>query len=85
MLLKHVDNEDVAIEILKRFYIKEKQEWILKVRWWNVGRCHPPWDMGLIQKIRVSQIDRFTKWKPYQWRPVDKQKVKDILRGAVDG
>jgi hypothetical protein len=81
MLLKHIDNQDVAIETLKSYFIKEKQEWSIKVRWWNVGVSHPPWCMNIEQKIRISKRDRLLKWKPYAWRPFDKQRIREIIHG----
>ena len=33
MYLKHPLMRDVALDILKRFYIKEKDMWSLKIQW----------------------------------------------------
>ncbi len=63
-LRKHVNNTDVAIEILKRFYVREKDLWKLKVRWWNVGKSHEPWCMNLEQKITVKSTD-LANWELY--------------------
>jgi len=34
----HPNNNDVAFEILKKYYIKEGKRYSLKVRWWRVSR-----------------------------------------------
>lgn len=65
MLLKHVNNTDVAIEVLKTFYVKEKQTYKLKVRWWNIGKCHEPWCMGITETIVIRKED-MPKWQVYR-------------------
>jgi hypothetical protein len=62
-LLKHKNNTDVAIEILKSFYIREKQEYSLKVLWWNIGQCHEPYCMGITQRIRIPKAN-MPDWQP---------------------
>lgn len=54
-LLRHRTSTDVAIQVLRKHYIQEKQLYKLKVRWWNIGKCHRPWDMGIEQKIVLSR------------------------------
>ncbi len=66
MLLKHVNNTEVAIEILKSFYVKEKQIFKLKVRWHNIGKCHAPWSMEIVQTIKVKKED-MANWQPYEY------------------
>lgn len=34
-MLSHPKFRDVRMEVLKRFYIKEKDAWNLKIRWWH--------------------------------------------------
>ena len=79
MLYKHKDNEDVAFEVLKKFYIKEKQQWKLKIRWWNIGKVHPPYCMGIQQKIILDRATWSNDWQLYRWRPIDREKIKQIL------
>ncbi len=67
MLFKHKNNTDVAIEILKQFFVKEKKVYKLKVRWWNIGECHAPWCMHIDQRITVS-LDDWKNWEHYEWR-----------------
>lgn len=81
MLYKHKDNEDVAFEVLKKFYVKEKQQWKMTVRWWNIGKVHAPWCMGINQKITLSLEVWCKDWQYYWWRPIDRTNVKQILRG----
>jgi hypothetical protein len=66
VLRKHKDNTTVAIEILKSFYVKEKRLMKLKVRWWNIGKCHAPWSMLLEQRIEIP-IDLWRDWEHYHW------------------
>ena len=63
---KHKNNTDVAIEILKSFYVREKQVFKLKVQWWNIGSKHEPWCMDITQRITVSRED-WKDWKPYEY------------------
>ena len=65
LLLKHDDNTDVAVEILKQFYVARTQTYKFKVRWWNIVPSHPPYCMWLEQTIRVAKKDMH-KWKPYR-------------------
>lgn len=64
-LLKHANNTDVAIEVLKRFYVKETSVWKLKVRWWNIGTKHEPWCMNIEQRIELTEAAR-RDWKSYR-------------------
>jgi hypothetical protein len=66
-LLKHVNNTDVAIEVLKSFYIKEKQEYSLKVAWWRVSRVNPPRPMYITQRIRIPRKKLHKEWLPYEF------------------
>lgn len=83
MLRKHVNNNDVALEVIKAFFVPEKKVWKLKVRWWNIGIVHAPWSMGIIEKLEID--DRVWKldWKPYKWRPIDKQLIREKLREHI--
>lgn len=51
------------IEVLKSFYIPEKREYKIKVRWWkcsnDIKKCYC---MNLVQRIRVKQDD-LVNWK----------------------
>lgn len=67
MLRKHVNNTTVAIEVLRSFYVKEKRVWKLKVRWWNIGRCHPPYPLNIEQRIIVT-ADELNNWKPHSYQ-----------------
>ena len=80
MLRKHVNNHDVALEVIKSFYVKEKKVWKVKVRWWNIGVSHPPWSMGIVETITVDNSAWRMDWKPYEWRPIDKQLIMEKLR-----
>lgn len=47
-------NRDVAFEVHKAFYVKEKKLWKLTIGWWNIGNCHAPWPMGIPQKLELT-------------------------------
>jgi hypothetical protein len=68
-LKKHIKNNDVAIEILKSFYVKEKDLWKLRIRWWNIGVCHEPWNMNIIENIQIPGPE-MKNWKRYEYAPV---------------
>lgn len=64
-LLKHTNNTDVAIEILRQFYVPEKQVYKLKVCWWNIGNSHKPFSMGIVEKIVINKQD-MPNWQVYR-------------------
>jgi hypothetical protein len=80
VLYKHKNNEDVAVEVLKKFYIPQKRQWKLTIRWWNIGRVHPPWCMGIEEKITLDQDTWRNDWQPYTWRPIDRPKIIQLLQ-----
>lgn len=48
-------NRDVAFEVVKAFYVKEKRLWNVKVNWWNIGSCHDPYPMLVTQRINIPE------------------------------
>lgn len=66
MLRKHVNNTDVAIEIVKIFYVREKRLFKLTVRWWNIRRCHAPYPLNIAQKLEIDVL-KWKDWEPYEW------------------
>lgn len=67
MLYRHPNNRDVAFEIERKFYVKEKGVWKLKVTWWNVGTIHAPWPLGVSQRLELTEA-KLLEFKPF---PVD--------------
>jgi len=63
-LYKHVNNTDVALEVIKSFYVKEKSLWKLKVRWYNI--VHRPTSLGIVEKIQIPR----DKWRD-EWKLLD--------------
>jgi len=63
-LMRHINNRDVAIEVLSIFYIKEKDTYDIKVMWYNIGP-HPTFSLGITQRIRVMRDDWRDNWVPY--------------------
>lgn len=49
-LYRHPKMTDVALQILSKENLgTDRQE--VCVLWWNVGSCHEPWCMGIVQTI----------------------------------
>lgn len=66
MLYKHKHNTDVAIEILKSFYVPEKDLYKFKVRWWRVGSTkYPDFCMNITQKIEIPRETWRKDWSKY--------------------
>lgn len=88
-LYKHLKNNDVAVEVIKSFYVKEKKALKMKVMWWNIGRCHEPWSMNITQRIEIP-VDLWIKdWIKYDCWPCRcgscfMDCAKNDLRSMVD-
>ena len=81
-LYKHKNNTDVAVEVVRMIKIPGKNYARIKVRWWNIGKCHAPWNLGLETQwltdatIRGNKDQRMkypiSKWKNdweiYKWK-----------------
>ncbi len=65
-LYRHINNTTVAFEVVKRFYVKEKKAWSLRVVWWNVGAAHDPWPLGVSQRITIP-ADALADWMPMEF------------------
>lgn len=64
-LYKHKDNRDVAIEVLKSFYIEEKDTYSLKVTWWNIGKTHKPYCTNYTERFKISRDIWRNDWQLY--------------------
>lgn len=63
-LRKHINNTDVAMEVIKRFSVTGK-DWVdVKCRWWRVStaRNKPLYPMGIIEKHRIPLDKWRTEW-----------------------
>ena len=80
-LFQHINNRDVAVEVLRLVRVPGKTYCRIKVRWWNVGP-HAPYCMGFEQWLTDSSIvgkkkqrqkyptERWrTEWQPYSPPP----------------
>ena len=61
-LYKHEKNTTVGMEIVKAFYVKEKSVWKLRVSWVNIGACHAPWDLNIIENVEIPR-SALPSWK----------------------
>lgn len=55
-LYKHVNNKDVAVEVLKFIDVPGKDYAKIKVCWWNIGP-HEPYCMNMTQWLTDASID----------------------------
>lgn len=55
------------MEILDSIYTESDDSWLLHIRWWNIGRCHEPWCMGVMERKNLSN-DKYSEWKPFNGR-----------------
>jgi len=63
VLYKHVNNTDVAFEIIKKFYVVEKHLWKLKVKWWRVNKANRiKYCMDITQRIEIP-ADKVRDWR----------------------
>lgn len=68
-LYQHLNNTDVAAEVLKCFYIKEREAYSVRIRWWNVGKAHAPWCMNLEERFIISK-EAAKSWIPFSLEPM---------------
>lgn len=61
-LYRHVNNLTVAFQLIKAFYVREKQLWKLKVMWWNVSSRRAPHPINIILRIEIPN-ERIKEWK----------------------
>lgn len=64
MLRKHVNNTDVAAEVVKCFFVAKKREYSVRFRWWNIVRPHAAFDLRVESRHRISVDDWEQKWIP---------------------
>jgi hypothetical protein len=72
-LYKHKNNTDVAFEIVKRFYVKEKDLYKIKVCWWNVVPSHKPYCMNIFQTIKIPRTVYYSDWEMmevHEWQSI---------------
>lgn len=61
---KHERNTDVCIYVLHRFYIKETDEYSVRLRWFNCVNPKNVFDLGVQETVRIKRTDA-AKWKDY--------------------
>ena len=68
ILYKHINNKDIAFEIIKRFYIREKDVYSIKMRWYRVRGDRMLWCMGIVERHRIARDIFRRDWecKEYQ-------------------
>ena len=65
-LYKHVNNTDVAVEVIKKYYIKEKDMYAFKFGWWAVGKAkYKPRPMLIFQRFKIPREVWLRDWKLY--------------------
>lgn len=63
LLYRHPKMTDVALQILE--YTEEEDTHVLEVVWWNIGACHEPWCMNIVETLRVKE-SFVTELVPYK-------------------
>ncbi len=64
MLYKHKNNTDVAMEVLKKFYVKEKDVVKLKIRWWRVNRANDVlYNMNIVERFVIPRKVWLKDWE----------------------
>jgi len=58
MMMTHPEFIDVRMEVIKSFYIKEKDMWSLRVIWWNKRG----WMLSSPCRIKIPN----KKWKEFK-------------------
>jgi hypothetical protein len=54
MLLKHKAMKDVAFEVFYQETEPSTGKLVLGVLWWNIGDCHSPYPMNVMEHISVQ-------------------------------
>lgn len=67
MLRKHLLMNEVAAEFLKVYQVPGQDRFKVKIRWWNIGKCHAPYCMHLIQKLELTS-EQLKEFIPYEWK-----------------
>jgi hypothetical protein len=70
-LYKHKNNIDVAVQVVKSFYVKEKGLYKMKVNWWNIGVCHAPYDMRITERVQIQKHTWLNEWELYEYKEVE--------------
>lgn len=63
LLYRHPKMTDVALQILT--HTEEEDTHVLDVAWWNIGACHEPWCMNIVETLRVKE-SFVTELVPYK-------------------
>jgi hypothetical protein len=62
---KHVCNTDVAMQVLKSYWIEEKQAWKVKVIWLNITNPKKPFVIDFNPESHYIPKDKVKNWKVY--------------------
>jgi len=63
-LYKHKNNTDVAFELIKKFYVKQKDLYKMKVMWWRVNKANKVlYCMNIIQNIKIKRDSWRSEWE----------------------
>jgi hypothetical protein len=61
-IYKHINNTDVAICIIKSFYVKERDYYKFKVRWMNVVNPNNVFDTGVQENLKIPRQKFSKEW-----------------------
>lgn len=63
-LLRNPLSNDIAMQVWQSHYNKKTDCYELKVSWWNIGRSHEPFEMGVTQDLNIAR-EKYKQWVPY--------------------
>ena len=66
---KHTNNTDVAMRVVKSYFITEKNGWKVKVNWINIVNPANPFvitdSIGPLQETHLITREQAKDWKPF--------------------
>ena len=62
-LYKHINNTDIAFEVLRKYYIPEKDAYSIKVRWYRVRGDYVLWCFNIVERHRIDRYKFLHEWE----------------------
>lgn len=68
MVLKHINNTDVAMMVLDKKYQPSNDTYRIRCRWLNIVNPRNVFDLGIIDNVVIKRDD-MSNWEPYAIQP----------------
>jgi hypothetical protein len=65
-LYRHKNTTDIAFEILTSLYNHANDTIEFTVIWWNVGKCHTPTCMNIVEDLKLKKDVFESDWIRYE-------------------